>query len=742
MVCLVPDLPSFFEAIAAWDEHTYFPILLEDPAWVLPFLRSFRPARVVRFASSQLAGPGHRDEAADQADPGADRKRWSQALQAVGQAWRSEASAGSQPTGNLGGLTRSAAGDPLPEGLGQTPPGLVLSEPGSPMLAGAVALAAGRFQPLVWFDLGADGAPGQSRESGLTRRSLSSRDARAFARQVQQRAEEVAGRIDQLGDACDFLTLAGVWPDRYEFEFGPAAARGERALDDLIGRLLPPEVAAMGEAPDRWAYVGRLLGDPAASLYRAMAALFLQPESALLWNTYGGGLPWSNYEMTRAQEILEPLVPGTAEHRGGNTANLASWHQQNGRSSPYGLFLLNSSGGPRHFSIPGGPGRPGDIPPGSPAAVLMIHSFSAADPTDARTIAGRWLSLGAFAYYGSLNEPFLQAFRPPILVAQLLAAGVPIAAAVRQEAGEPHGNPWRLLYLGDPLFRFEPGFAPRALRVEPAGWLVQHDVHLDFRAVERPSSHDRPSPDVGTTAEADLKRLDRCWDDAIVETTSRPSPAGISPLPGRDQTEGQPLDWRTLLTKVHRERLPASRQPFWDALAIACWTDEWPLTRPQAAIDDRPQQVDASDTGSDGGSSDRPQRATFSPWTLRLARIAPGAWSPQVEGVLEYETTTRLMESLATNDLEAALNVWDEAIRWPRPVGSEFPSQLSERLGDAADTPSRLMTWVGHLKRAEAELRADPRRSHHAGAPAAERRRTIERLGPGQDPIPNEGERR
>ena len=45
-----------------------------------------------------------------------------------------------------------------------------------------------------------------------------------------------------------------------------------------------------------------------------------------------------------------------------------------------------------------------------PAAVLMIHSFSAADPTDPGTIAGRWLANGAFVFFGSMNEPGLQAF--------------------------------------------------------------------------------------------------------------------------------------------------------------------------------------------------------------------------------------------------------------------------------------------------------------------------------------------
>ena len=44
------DEAAFLEAIAAWDERTFFPILMDDPAWTLPFLRAFRPARVIRYA--------------------------------------------------------------------------------------------------------------------------------------------------------------------------------------------------------------------------------------------------------------------------------------------------------------------------------------------------------------------------------------------------------------------------------------------------------------------------------------------------------------------------------------------------------------------------------------------------------------------------------------------------------------------------------------------------------------------
>ena len=43
-VYLVPDLDRFLEVIATWDEHAFFPILIDDPAWTLPFLRAFHPA--------------------------------------------------------------------------------------------------------------------------------------------------------------------------------------------------------------------------------------------------------------------------------------------------------------------------------------------------------------------------------------------------------------------------------------------------------------------------------------------------------------------------------------------------------------------------------------------------------------------------------------------------------------------------------------------------------------------------
>ncbi len=50
-----------------------------------------------------------------------------------------------------------------------------------------------------------------------------------------------------------------------------------------------------------------------------------------------------------------------------------------------------------------------------PTVVSIIHSFSAADPLDPSTIAGRWLENGVYIYFGAMNEPYLNAFRCPKL---------------------------------------------------------------------------------------------------------------------------------------------------------------------------------------------------------------------------------------------------------------------------------------------------------------------------------------
>ena len=225
--------------------------------------------------------------------------------------------------------------------MGPTPPGVVLTSPGSPMLAGAVALAAGRFQPLVRLEPGMWSLD-DPRDAGRVYRLgdvlTLSQAVKRFPRDGSEGRVGSTSRpdYDQLGDDCDFLTLAGDWPYRYhnDVEAAANAARGIHALDDLIGRNLEgdPEAEGLNASRRRWAYAGRLLGDPAASVARAMGALFLQPACVApvghlrcreplvrVWHLGSGG--------RSASAVLRPGSEQGLPPRPGPRADLVSWHR-------------------------------------------------------------------------------------------------------------------------------------------------------------------------------------------------------------------------------------------------------------------------------------------------------------------------------------------------------------------------------------------------------------------------------
>ncbi len=483
-VCLVPDLATFFEAIGTWDESHYFPILIDDVESTFRFIRAFKPARIVRYPKAPAAM--------------ADGEEWGRAVAAVAASWGR-------------GPGPGPAGDAVPTGLGPTPPGVVLSSPTAPMLAGAVALAAGRFQPLVRLDSARKFAD-----------VLSPEEFQAFDRDLTAKVRAVAPRYDQLADGCDFLTIAGDWPYRYHGQ------QSQDSVDDGLGRA-----AGTGA---RWAFAGRLLGGPAASVYRAMCSLFLQPESAAMFNGYEEAAPpWSDFAMRAASLRMASLIP-TAHVAGNGHANVEGWHGAFDPSNRHGLLLINSSGGPSYFNLPGGAAGAPDIPRSVPAAVFMIHSFSAADPNDFETIAGRWLANGAFVYYGSMNEPMLHAFRTPRLLGELIGERLPMVVAARATLAEPYGTPWRLVYLGDPLYRLKPrqGVPPRSASWEPT------DRWPSYSEAARPASSD---------------------DDGLLRWALKAALARLQPprsRPGDDLID--------VLLQIRRARLPSALRPIYDAL--------------------------------------------------------------------------------------------------------------------------------------------------------------------------------
>lgn len=587
VVCLVPDLATFLEVVGRWDERHYFPVLIDDVEYTIKFLRAFHPAKVVRY-------PG-------KAGPVAPSALWDRAVEAVGKAWSAD------------GIAKPPRGDAVPSALGKTPPGVVVSAPGSPSLAGAVALAAGRFQPLVRWE---------------TTRSfnddLEAADAEKLARELEGVVTHSVPRSDELGDDCDFVTLAGNYPFRY-------LDKGQRqAFDDLI--LRSPGTLR------RWAYAGRLMGGPIVSAYRAMCSLFLNPATAVTYNTYEESKPpWSTYAMDVATARLNRVVPTVHVH--GPKAGLAGWHQSFDPLNHFGLALVNTHGGPTTFHLPAGPGgHTSDVPPTEPAAVIMIHSFSAEAPDDPDTIAGRWLANGAFVYFGSMNEPFLQSFRPPAVVATMLAENLPAVAAVRTTVAESFGKPWRLVYFGDPLWRVrKPGTRGPVQRLSSWDTLASWPAYLEYR---------EPA-----TTEPDATRLAWAIKTAIYRLQVGARPRQEADMPG-------------VLLGIDRQRLEPRLQVLYDDLLV----DVLRSSGRNAELLDR------------------------------LAKIPPAERTRDVRRHLETAQTAALARAAAGRDFRQALALWADVRR--APGSRDFVRMFTDRVGQIAGDTARLSAWQEHLSTA------------------------------------------
>lgn len=608
MVCLVPDVATFLEAIATWDDKHYFPILIDDVEYTFKFLREFRPARVVRFARRADAIP--------------DDQLWSRATAAVARAWvKNDADAPLRPAHQDG-----------------TAPGVVLSAPGSPMLAGAVALAAGRIQPLLSCDA-----------AKHYNDVLSADEAEAFAAKIEDAVTRAGGGgHDRLGDDCDFITLAGDWPYRYnsrpqtgspfdEMSVLRSKAAGPDCVDDLVGR------GSGGRS--RWAFVGRLIGDERLSVYRAMCGLFLQPQSALLLNTYDEkNTGWSPFAMHSAARRLERVLPVT--DRSGESASLAGWHKAFDPRNPFGLVMINTHGEPTRFHVTDGSGMTADVPQSVPAVVLMIHSFSAADPVDPATIAGRWLANGAYVYFGSMQEPYLQAFRTPDLVAALIAEGMPLGAAMRQSPPEPFGRPWRLIYLGDPLYRVRTSQSD-STRVSPDAWPAAKGWPR-YEHAPHPAPRAGYGPWLSWTVREAVTQLQRADDPA------------------------EKTDLARELLAIRRDRLDTALQPFYDALLADTL-------------------LHASRPGT---------------LHTELLRIPATQRSAENRRLLETCQVLLIQQSLARGEFTRAEALWSEMVR----SGASTPTleQVTARVGTLANSPARRSEWREILVAAQRLLRDSP----------------------------------
>ncbi len=581
VVCLVPDVSTFLEAIKAWDSGHYFPILLDDVEYSFKFIRAFRPARIVRFPGKGKAGNPER--------------LWQSALSSIAET-RDGPKIDSAPV---------LRGDATPKSLGPTPPGVVLSHPDSRSLAGAVALAAGRFQPLLKWETS------PKRYGDIPTLA----EAKSFASTIETLLKGQGLSFDRLGDDCDFVTLAGDYPYRYD-------EKGQNnAFDDLILRSSADQ--------SRWGYAGRLTGEPVESLYRAMCSLFLRPDSTVMFNTYADSEPpWSRFATLPAARLGPP---NSVTLRAGDRAGLDAWHQQFDPLNRAGLLLINSSGGSMTFRIDaqGNHAHTSDIPESGSVAVHMIHSFSAEQPENPDTLAGRWLANGAYIYYGSVNEPYLESFRTPALLATLLSENMPMAAACRKTHVEAFGQPWRLMYFGDPLFRTKPGRppSPRLAVWEPlAGW-------TSYAGMSKLAA-DAPEPE----------RLARALKAAIQRLQT-----GTGPKDRFDPT--------AILETLDRQRLTPKFQRVYDDLLVETWLRE-------------------------GRTADL---------VARMTKVARPARTPVFRRHLETAQMALLQKASREHDCVGAFALWSEVVRAPGSSG--FVRTYTERTATLSEAGGALDSW-------------------------------------------------
>ncbi|MEM7622549.1 MAG: hypothetical protein AAF235_05035, partial [Planctomycetota bacterium] len=419
-VVLLTDSPeAAADAIAAWSPGLRFPVLIDDGRRgtaedIARFVRAFGPERVVRWSPA----PGDAFPEATAA-----RERWITE--------RLSSALGMNPAvPDMGAIATAAREAGVPLG-GVVAVDVTRGAPDDAWAAG-LALAAGRLQALAFARMGA----------GLNR-AISSEKLAQFEAQLTGVLDGAGVAYGRLGDEADAITLVGDVPSKVNAE-GPDVKKGEQlALTDAIGRT-------DADPTTRWAYAGILPGSAARSMYRAMCGLFLAPSSAWLFDGYPSTGAWHAYDATDAGQRLGEAGFTTTVHDVPRNSVVA-WQQAVANGISTDLVLVNSKGNARFFTLAEGNARAGEVPILSrPAAVHLIHSWSLQSPQNRDTVGGRWLDHGAYAYAGSVHEPFLNAFVPTPIVATRLASGAAFGVAVRTD--EP--RVWKINTLADPLLTF------------------------------------------------------------------------------------------------------------------------------------------------------------------------------------------------------------------------------------------------------------------------------------------------
>lgn len=422
MVVVVEDADSYLYAISNWEGMLKFPVLWDDGTSeshedIARFVRSFQPKEVVML-SGHVESPWSNNRDDRQA---IFESVLGQAMNASHLNWRH---------------SLKALAD-----QGVVSPGVVVSDVHDTAWPAALALAAGRMQPVIFV-----------KKTTRVRTKLSIEDSDTLERLIERGVEATGYSWRSIGDEIDAITLAVNTGTMIQTGDG---ARDRIATTDRIGRF------NSGGSGERWAYCGQIIGNESRAAYQAMCSLFLSIDQGFIWDGYNSQQPWVQYDGTQASDTLKKVnfeVEINDEPR--NT--LRDWKLRMVRPVGHvdrspgssGVFLMNSKGAANVFDVPGtvdGQGKPGHMPIFNVPSILhIVHSFSLQSPTNRNTIGGRLLERGVYAYAGSVDEPYLSAFVPTPAIARRLAGSLCFAAAVRFDDGKV----WKVTVLGDPLVTF------------------------------------------------------------------------------------------------------------------------------------------------------------------------------------------------------------------------------------------------------------------------------------------------
>ncbi len=419
-IVVVPDSETFRSVLATWGVGPIFPILFHDTSYLPKFAKAFGAAEIVYLPKTRT----RKQKKAAERSPQQLLALWAQAT-------------GLKPPSTSGTFS-TTEGLALWKGIEDRNPGLVVVDPNSAITCAGLALAAGRKQGLVF----ANACKDPSVRIGIPELS-------SWQKTLRSPLEQAKIKAFDLYDDIDFVTLALPTPYRYADAF--AADKTSYAVDDAICR---------DSSGLRWAYTGRLCGTEVQSTYAAMCALFLKPKNALLFSRYSEGGIWGEYGLDEAEQLLSQRQKVTSvDHP---TATRSRWRELQAQSNSFDYVHINSSGGQRDWSTSGKKAGFDDVPASVPAIVTLTHSTSLGNPYDLDTIAGRWVHHGAYAYFGSIHEPYLDAFVPIGEVMDRMIEGhQPLGAALRHRVGTRRWRSWKLMQIGDPLLRFDRGLPTR-----------------------------------------------------------------------------------------------------------------------------------------------------------------------------------------------------------------------------------------------------------------------------------------